>query len=231
MLLNCTVRTVDDAPIVGVRAHALYMEEPDRVYCGSSDSVGKIWFWSYPDSSNHRKYSIDCPQGSKWRVFFEVPDHPFPSISVDLHVPHGDLTDANTNVTLTIAPETVALSNGSFGEIGQRNGVNMEGPYLLSRRSSSSLGDISDISSFTLDSDYYGGDVPLLMSDARSMLSPPHSPQPPLGVPDGGDVVAEAWFGTEMGVKGQSRSSHKRKYDGDDSGDTTASKHARISKE
>lgn len=237
MFLNCTVRTVDEIPLVGVPIHSFYLGDSAIVYYGYSDSTGQVRLWYRPDTSDHRQYPIICPPGSRWRLSFEVPDHPFPGISVDLHVPFNGTTDANANVTLTIAPSTIALSNGSFEEISRRNGIYpdspLSGPYLLSRRNSSSLSNISDISSFSLASDHHGVDV-VSMSEVRSIASPPQYPtQSPIGRTEAGDSGVETCFDAQTSVgEDDSCSTNKRKHDEHDSFDESAPmKRARSSRE
>lgn len=120
-----------------------------------------------------------------------MPDHVFPAVSTDFHVSgHAD-----ANITLTIAPSTIALSNGSFEDIAERHnvrvpfdpdsGLSTADARLRGRRNSSSLGSISDISSFTLDSE-----APPIRN-MNSYHTPVYYSQSPVAVSEAGDIAFE----------------------------------------
>lgn len=228
VFLNCRVRKVDGSPVAGIYARSLCLAQPSTVFDGCTDSAGEIWGWSHhQDTTDQGQYWLRCSEGSYWRVFIDIPNHPFPSLSADLCISGN--TDTHANITLIIAPHTVAISNGSMEDISRRNGISLRdltpgstGPYIAGPRRSSSMGSISGISSFTLDSEQ----MPIL-NDARSIVSPTHSPRSSGEISRAGDIVLEEWFetqtGMEAGTRVESFLGHKRKHVEEDFSDENMS--------
>lgn len=193
MLLNCTVRNVDGDPIMGIPIYSFYLAEPSKMYFGYSNSAGEVRFWSCPGSNDYQQYSIICPQGSKWRIFFQIPYHPFSGISADLCIPLHGTTDANANITLNIAPGMIAFSNGAFIDVSPQQGLDSPsfGRVYLSQQRSSSSGSISNISTFSLGTDFYGSDVLLLSDIGPTILSRYFSAHSPGMISDAGSAEGQ----------------------------------------
>lgn len=230
--LTCSVRKADGTPVLGIQIRSFCLANPATVYHGYSDSSGEVKTWCHQDDMNQPKFWLYCPEDSDWRVLFDLPSHAFRGISIDLHISGN--ANANANITATIAPGIIALSNESFKntpQFNQFNGVSdldaiskCSGPRLMGRRNSSSLGSISDISSFILNND-----IPLGM-DTDSRIPPRHSSQYSIGGSEAGGIVLEksdrltlgfqswdSWFDTfpgeeEQGIA-QGASVHKIKKD------------------
>lgn len=190
LFLNCRIRAADGSPIEGLQVRSFLLAQPETVYAGRTNSRGEVQAWSR-HGAGESKFWLCCPNGSDWRFIFDVPDHVFPTVSTDFHVSgHAD-----ANITLTIAPSTIALSNGSFEDIAERHNVRVpfepdSGPSttearILGRRNSSSLGSISDISSFTLDSE------PPPIRNMNSYHTPVYYSQSPVAVSESGDIAFE----------------------------------------
>lgn len=217
IFLNCKVRKADGAPIVGVHVRSLCLSQPTTIFEGCTDFTGQIWSWAHHGTMDQQTYHLNCSQGSYWRILFDIPDHAFPGISADLHISGN--TDAHANVTLTITPDTVTFSNGSMENISQYSSLlertpGSIGPHFVGPRASSSLGSISDISSFALDDE----GIPLL-SDVRSIVSPLHSPRS-ARESETGDVSSDDWVETQTDMEEEDfkhcSTAHKRKHDESD---------------
>ncbi|CAN8096763.1 unnamed protein product [Discula destructiva] len=190
LFLNCRVRKADGDPIEGIQVRAFSLAQPDIVYFGRSNDRGVVSSWSR-GSTDEPKLWLCCSDDSAWRFNFDVPDHAFPCTSIDFRV----AGHADANVTLTIAPSTVALSNGSFEDIAARHNVSWPldanhsspptGPLFVGRRDSSSLGSISDISSFSLDSE-----TPFIRN-VNSYETPVYYSQSPTAASEAGEITLE----------------------------------------
>lgn len=119
--LNCRVVAVEGHPLSGVQAFCICLSRPNIVYSGYTNENGEIWDWYnyHTDDIDSARFWLRCSQGSHWRIIFDIPDHTFSSVSANLCI-SGD-TDSHSNVTVTVAPDTIACSNGSFSDILQRN--------------------------------------------------------------------------------------------------------------
>lgn len=195
VFLNCRVRRGDGSPVVGVHVRSVHLAQPETIFDGYTDSSVELWEWYDHHTTEPRKCWLRCSEGSHWRILFEVTNHTFPGISADLGI--CGTSNNNANITLTIASNTFALSNGSVENISRRSGVDLRdltpgspGPYFVGpRRSSSSL---SSISSFTLESEYV-----ISLSDARYFVAPLKSPQSPGKESEAGDIALEDWVETQ----------------------------------
>lgn len=119
--LNCRVKRVDGSPVLGIYVRSFLLAQLSTVYYGYSDSEGQVCVWTQYDKMDQGKYWLCCSEGSTWRILFDILNHPFQGVSTDLRICEND--DANANVTVTVAPNILALSNGTFEEIARSYGV------------------------------------------------------------------------------------------------------------